>query len=50
MQDQVHHMEQTFSHETNNMEQLKRMCNERTIQEETLQHTLKQKELQVREM
>ena len=47
LQSKLNHLEQTFSRETNNVEQLRRMCEERSQVGATLENTLKEKDGQL---
>ena len=50
LQSKLTQMEQTFSHETNNIEHLRRMCDQKTEVGVSLENTLMAKDNQLREM
>ena len=50
LQSKLNHLEQTFSRETTNIEQLRRLCDERTEVGANLEQTIREKDAQIRDM
>ena len=50
LQSKISHLEQTFSKETSNVQQLRRMCEERTQAGTSLEDTIKSKEIIIRDI
>ena len=50
LQSKISHLEQTFSKEASNMDQLRRICDERTQVGASLENTLKDKDMLIRDI